>query len=171
MTSRTTSWSSTTSTVSCMRPVSPKDSTTGIPEKGCDARSHAVHTAFLLMRGLHGRPVRRDRGISEVAVRFAVPREELPVGVQELVDAPIRGDGAPPREPVGLPEADELLGPELARRAYEEVPGRRPHDDGAGAAESTRRGLLLGACYRVEDPDPVAPGRVAVQERLRARAA
>src|SRR5438046_2958791 len=110
MTSRTTSWSSTTSTVSCMRPVSPKDSPFAIPGTGFGPLSSAVHTAFLLMRRLHRRPVRRDRGIAEVAVRDAVPREELPVGPEELVDAPVRGYGGPPREPGGLPEGGERRG-------------------------------------------------------------
>src|SRR5438034_9596104 len=156
MTSRTTSWSSTTSTASCMRPVSPKVSPIAIPGRGFGPLSGGVHTGFLLMRRLHGRPVRRDRRIAEVAVGDAVPREQLPVGPEELVDAAVRRHGPPPREPVGLPEADELLRPELPRRADQEVAGGRPHDDGAGAGEGTRRGAFLGARAGVEEPDPVA---------------
>src|SRR4051794_26310075 len=103
MTSRTTSWSSTTRTVPLMRAVSPTGDSTGIPETGCGRRGRAVHTSFLLMRRARGRPVRRDSRIAEIAVRDAAPAQELAVGEQELVHAPVRRHRLAPREPVGLP--------------------------------------------------------------------
>src|SRR4051812_588795 len=98
MTSRTTSWSSTTRIVRLMHVVSPIAGSHGSPERVAGASPALVHTPFLLMRRSRRRPVGRDSRIAEVAVRDATPAQELTVGDQELVHAPVRRDCAAPGE-------------------------------------------------------------------------
>src|SRR4051812_9951125 len=121
MTSRTMSWSSTTRTVCCMPTGSPPRRPSGIPVSGWSGSARAVHTPFLLVRRLHGRPVRRDVGVAEVAVRDAPAGEELPVGADQLVDTMVEGHRALPRltEPEALP--DQRLAAERRARADREV--------------------------------------------------
>src|SRR5438067_2049390 len=95
MTSRTTSWSSTTSTVP-MCPASTLTVCRGIPVPGCRAPRAPTHTAFLLVSRRDRRPVRGDVRIAELAVGHARPGEQLAVGREELVDACVLGHGPLP---------------------------------------------------------------------------
>src|SRR4051794_21723477 len=159
ITSRTTSWSSTTSTVSFMLPASSLDRARGIPETGCCTPPRRSHTAFLLMPRRRRRPVGADVRIAELAVGNAgrAPAKELPVGKDELVDAVIRGNRALPGDPERKTELNQTTRRTGRRRDDDEVMPPDALDAGPGdGREGARCGSRLAGRGGIEEPDAEA---------------
>src|SRR6476661_10353304 len=173
MTSRTTSWSSTTRMVPLTLPVSPSRIVRRIPVPGRGYLRRAGHTGFLLVSRLHRRPVRRDARVAELAVRRAHGRlpQELPVGLQELVDAAVHRHGSTPRDAQPLPQPDQRARLQRGAGADDEVAaGESLNARVAHVAERLPRRLDLTGRGGVEEPQAGSRCTAPGHERERALA-
>src|SRR5581483_9611341 len=122
-------------------------------------RPDCTNRRRLLVRRLHRRPVRGDPGVPELAVGNAPRRgaKQLTVGDQQLLDAPVQGNGAPPGTPQRLPEGDQRTRPASCVGAHGEVVVRDLfHPDAVDAVERRPRGVDLRLPRRIEHPEPEA---------------
>ena len=105
----------------------------------------AVRPVFLLVARCHGRPVRRDVRIAQLAVRHARARKQLPVAHKQLVDPVVERHRPLP----ALAERETLLG--SARAVSPASQTARRNSDPRPAARRARA--------RPRSPHPCSPRR------------